>query len=947
MPSSSFRWTLGRLGALALGGALFVPGADLTAQPQETRPDQPPHFAISGARIVTVSGQTIPRGTVVVDNGVIQAVGSDVQVPPEAWVVDGEGLTVYPGLIDAFSTLGHPSRRAAAQPRFAATGGGPPAEAGNGGDHSWGPEDRPGTFTWLSAADELDEGDERIASWRKAGFTSAVTTLEGGLVTGDATLINLAGERGREMVVKTPVAIRLNLQSREFSGYPGSLMGVFAYFKQLWMDARHYDQVWTAYRRDPRGKVRPEYDRALEPLRAVGERGTVLFPASGRTDVERAVSLSGGMGTTPVVYGVQRGYEAADVLREAGISALVNLEWPTAPRDADPEQDPDLFTLRVRDRAPTTPAELARAGVRFAFYTGGMRDAGEAHAAVKRALDLGLSQDAAVRALTLSTAEIFGVEDRLGSIERGKIANLLVTEGELFQPETKVKMVFVDGRRFEPLASPEPARTAEGDAREAEQGEQGEQGEEGEQGRGERRAGGRAPAPAGPPVPMSADRGPYREDRVTLIRNATVMTASRGTLRNTDVLVRDGKIVRIDSGIEAPSDATVVDATGMYVTPGIIDAHSHIAADAINEGSVAVSAMVGIKDVLDPEDVSIYRALAGGVTSINLLHGSANPIGGRNAVLKMRWGADAADLIFEGAPEGIKFALGENTKRDRNPDRYPGTRMGVQDVIRQAFLDAQAYMQAQEEYERRRAAGDRGAVPPREDLKLETLAEILRGERLVHAHSYRSDEILQLIRLAEEFGFRIATFQHVLEGYKVADEIAAHGAGASTFSDWWAYKVEAYDAIPYNAALMTERGVVVSINSDSGEEMRHLNQEAAKTMKWGGLSEEEALRLVTLNPARQLRVEDRVGSIDVGKDADLVIFQGHPLSMEGQVQKTYVDGKLYFDIELDRARQESMEAEKKQLLEKHAPSTGRPRVVTDSDRPIAAPRNDGGKKDGR
>ncbi|MGH7482834.1 MAG: amidohydrolase family protein, partial [Longimicrobiales bacterium] len=304
------------------------------------------------------------------------------------------------------------------------------------------------------------------------------------------------------------------------------------------------------------------------------------------------------------------------------------------------------------------------------------------------------------------------------------------------------------------------------------------------------------------------------------------------------------------------------------------------------------------------------------VTSINLLHGSANPIGGKNAVLKLRWGADAEDLIFESAPPGIKFALGENTKRDRDPNRYPNTRMGVQDVIRQAFLEARAYMREWEEYERRRDENE-NAIPPRRDLKLETLAEILRGERLVHAHSYRADEILQLIRLAEEFGFRIATFQHVLEGYKVADEIAAHGAGASTFSDWWAYKVEAYDAIPYNAALMTERGVVVSINSDDDEEMRHLNQEAAKSMKWGGLSETEALRLVTLNPAIQLGVEDRVGSIEVGKDADLLVFDGHPLSMQGVVQQTYIDGQLYFDIEMDDVRQAALEREKAALMQKH------------------------------
>jgi imidazolonepropionase-like amidohydrolase len=367
----------------------------------------------------------------------------------------------------------------------------------------------------------------------------------------------------------------------------------------------------------------------------------------------------------------------------------------------------------------------------------------------------------------------------------------------------------------------------------------------------------------------------------------------------------------------------------MFVTPGIIDAHSHMAAEAINEGSVNSSAMVTIEDVIDPTDRGMYYALGGGVTSINILHGSANPIGGGNAVIKLLWGADADELLI-GATPGIKFALGENTKRDREPDRYPATRMGVQDVVRQAFLDATYYMEEWDAYE----AGERGGVAPRRDLEMESLMQILRGERWVHSHSYRADEILQLLRVAEEFGFTIRTFQHVLEGYKVADEMAAHGAGASTFSDWWAYKVEAYDAIPYNAALMTERGVLVSINSDSGEEIRHLNQEAAKAMKWGGMEEEPALRLVTLNPAIQLGIDDRTGSIEAGKDADLVIWDGHPLSMFSKAVQTYVNGKLYFDIELDAERQEAIQAEVDALVEKHGSSGSGGRGSTDR---IASP----------
>ena len=413
------------------------------------------------------------------------------------------------------------------------------------------------------------------------------------------------------------------------------------------------------------------------------------------------------------------------------------------------------------------------------------------------------------------------------------------------------------------------------------------------------------------------------QDQVTLIKNATVLTVTKGTIENGDVLIRNGKIAAVGKNLKPPAGATVIDGTGMYLLPGIIDCHSHIAVDGgVNEGSIAVSSMVGIEDVIDPEDIDIYRDLAGGVTTANVLHGSANPIGGLNAVIKLRWGQDARGLLFEGAKPGIKFALGENPKRSNFtpppgvPQRYPATRMGVMDVIREAFIDAREYRQKWQDYQKRVAAGEKNLLAPRRDLKLEPLVEILEGKRLVHAHCYRADEILQLIRLAEEFGFKIATFQHVLEGYKVAKEIAAHGAGASTFSDWWAYKVEAYDAIPYNAALMTQKGVVVSINSDSAEEARHLNQEAGKTVKFGGLTETEALKLVTLNPARQLQIADRVGSIEVGKDADLVLYDKHPLSVFSVPQKVLIDGQVYFDRQQDIARRAEIEKEKKALAEK-------------------------------
>ena len=400
-------------------------------------------------------------------------------------------------------------------------------------------------------------------------------------------------------------------------------------------------------------------------------------------------------------------------------------------------------------------------------------------------------------------------------------------------------------------------------------------------------------------APALAQEAPKR---LALVGGTLLTAGPDGTLENATLLIQDGRIAAIGRDLKLPTDARVIDARGRFLTPGLIDAHSHTAIDGdVNECSNSVTAEVRIADVVNDKDVSIYRELAGGVTTINVLHGSCNAIGGQNAVLKLRWGRPPEELFFKGAPRGIKFALGENPKRANfrvpgRPPRYPGTRMGVEVVIREAFEQARAYRREWDEHGRK-AAASKGEkpIPPRRDLRLETLRDVLDGKVLVHAHCYRSDEILMLIRLAEEFGFKVRTFQHVLEGYKVASEIARHGAGASAFSDWWAYKLEAYDAIPYNAAIMAGHGVRVSLNSDSDELARRLYWEAAKAVKYGGVSEAEALKMVTLNPAWQLGVDERVGSLEVGKDADIAVFSAHPFAPDARVELTLVDGVVYFD----------------------------------------------------
>lgn len=392
--------------------------------------------------------------------------------------------------------------------------------------------------------------------------------------------------------------------------------------------------------------------------------------------------------------------------------------------------------------------------------------------------------------------------------------------------------------------------------------------------------------------------------RLVAITNATILTASHGTIEHGTILIRDGRIAEVGTSVRVPAGAQVIDGTGKFVMPGIIDSHSHTALETVNEGTNSITSEVRVEDVLREDNGAIYRELAGGVTSIQVYHGSANTIGGQSSLLKLRYGLPVDSLFFQGAPPGLKFALGENVKQSSQSQtpgrerRYPATRMGVEEVLRDAFTRARTYQREWQAYETARRALRRGQpepVPPRTDLQLQPLVEVLEGRRLAHVHGYRSDEMLMMMQVAHDFGFRVASFEHGLEGYKIANELAAAGTAVSTFADFWAYKLEAWDAIPENAALMAERGVTVAINSDDNERARRLYQEAAKTMHYGGASEEEALRMITLNAARLLGVADRTGSIDVGKDADLAIFNGHPFAPGSRVEKTLIDGRVFFD----------------------------------------------------
>ena len=679
-------------------------------------------------------------------------------------------------------------------------------------------------------------------------------------------------------------------------------------------------------------------------------------------------------------------------------SIILPINFPDVPSVQTLEEalQVSLTELRHWDEAPENPKRLHEAGIPIALTSATLKDQETFLTHVRRAVERGLSKDAALAALTIMPARLFGVDKQLGSLGVGKIANFIVTDGDLFDEKTKIRETWIDGKKYEvnPIPEVDPrggwivniADQPEADtilldlkgevdalkgtitkkkeakltkasfsnlrlsfsftgdslgypgvvrmtANVAAQSLIGN----GEWADGKtfvwsaKRTAPFTPEPdtskpktpemtSFPPVYPHGEFGrpdlPYLPDAV-VVKNATIWTCgSNGKIENGDLVVKKGKIVEVGKGLKIPSDALVIDGTGKHVTPGLIDAHSHMAGTGgLNEAGQAISAEVRIGDVIDSDDISIYRALAGGLTTAHVMHGSANPIGGQCQVIKMRWGMPPDGLKFKGAPPTIKFALGENVKQsnwgDRYTTRYPQTRMGVDQIMRDEFRAALDYEKAWKKFEK-----EGSGMPPRRDLELDAILEILRGRRFIHCHSYRQDEILMLIRVAEDFGFKVQVFQHILEGYKVADIMAKHGVGGSSFSDWWAYKFEVYDAIPYNGALMYEQGVVVSFNSDSDELARRMNLEAAKAVKYGGVPEQDALKFVTLNPAKQLKVDHRVGSIELGKDADFVVWSGNPLSTYSICEQTWIDGRKFFDVEEAHELYEQTQQQRAVLIQK-------------------------------
>jgi imidazolonepropionase-like amidohydrolase len=976
--------------SLRIAAALFATtvAAALVAAPRSVPTTQA--HALVGGLVIVSPGRELPGATIVIRDGIIEAVGTSVAIPPDARRWDVSGMVLWPGLVDAH--LGLSRFNGLAGPKTADGSDAPaaaPAPTVLQARRSAAGSENPLVHPEVRVADLLAPDAKAIEAMLSQGFAAACVVPDRGILRGRDAVVSLRPGTPGELIVAEGQDLHAAFEARD-SGYPDSVMGSTAVLRQSMLDGDWYRRARAA---TAKGPTRIDEDAALEAVASflsqpARSRGRIAVACKDVLDCLRAGALASEFGLPLRLKGAGDEYRRLADVSALGSSIILPVAYPGAPGAVDEAEwgEVSIEQLRHFDRAPNNARWLAEAGVEVSLSTDGLENPKDFTARVRRSIEAGLAPDLALAMTTIHPARLLGLSDRLGTIEKGRLANVVVARGRPFGKATEVRDVWVDGRRHVVSREPQgplgewkgtitdggtthrgklslsvkggaftwdPAEGVKDDKAEQKKASasnvvvdadhvtfelagtpleregtlklagsvdrssfsastgdravaiQAERFYDSDPGAAEKRT------PAGPPPAVG---GALSSSADVLFVNATAWTCGpMGIATNADILVRGGRIAAIGTGLTRPAGIPVVDCAGRHVTPGLLDAHNHSAiVGGVNEGTNSCTAEVRIGDVVNSETIDIYRQLAGGTTTVNLLHGSANCMGGQSQVIKLRWGAAPEALKFSEAKPAIKFALGENVKQsnwgEKYTTRYPQTRMGVEQFMREKFSQARDWGVAAS------ARARPGGLPPRRDLQLETLAEILRGERSVHCHSYRQDEILMLMRVAEDFGFRIGTFQHILEGYKVADEMAKHGVMASSFTDWWAYKFEVYDAIPHNPALMRDRGVIVSVNSDSTELARRMNLEAAKVAKWGNVPREEALHFVTINAARQLGVESVTGSLEPGKAADIVVWSGDPLSTATRVEKTYVDGLLYFDRELDVAGRAALATERAGLI---------------------------------
>ncbi len=917
--------------------------------------------AFKNATIYVTPTQILKKATLVIKDGRVVSVGKRVDIPNGAKIVDASGKTIYPSFIDIYSDFGvkkpSRSRSGSRSPQYDASRKG----------YYWNDHIRPETNALNSFKFDTKKAKQLV----NAGFGVVNTHMNDGIVRGNGILVSLntaSNDAYRVLNKKSAQYLSFNKSVQSRQSYPTSRMGAMALLRQMYLDADWYasgnaknkDMSLEALNKNKNLTQIFDAGTHLDVVRAdkVGDEFGIQYTIVGNGhEYERIKEIKATNANLIVPINFRKAYDVSNPLLAEQIS---------------------INDMRRWNQEPSNLKVLANNGVNFALTTHDLKSVNSFHKNLQKALKYGFDKTKALQALTTVPASILG-ESSVGNLNVGSYANFLITNGDIFDKSTTLYENWVQGDQHIVTDMSIADITGKYSfSINGESYELTVSGKAGKQ-KGALKVGGKkikskfsfindwvnltindsgnftrivaqanesgmtgklynndgdssswSASKSSLDKPKSKKKGKMADNtpsvmpvsfpnlglgnfnqpkqETIIIKNTTVWTSEAdGVLQNTDVLLKDGKIAKIGKNI-SDRRARIINGEGKHLTAGIVDEHSHIATSAVNESGHNSTAEVTIEDVVNPDDINIYRNLAGGVTSIQILHGSANPIGGRSAIIKLKWGENADALIYKDTPKFIKFALGENVKQsnwgDNATTRFPQTRMGTEQVFVDYFTRAVKY-----------DALKKSGKPYRKDIELETLSEIINKERFISCHSYVQSEINMLIKVAESFNFNINTFTHILEGYKVAKKMKEHGVGGSTFSDWWAYKYEVNDAIPFNAAIMHEAGVTVAINSDDREMSRRLNQEAAKTIKYGGVSELEAWKMVTINPAKLLHIDNKVGSIKVGKDADVVLWSNHPMSIYSKAEKTIIEGKVYFDIDEDKKKRLAIQKEKAKLIQ--------------------------------
>jgi imidazolonepropionase-like amidohydrolase len=939
-------------------------------------------YGLKNARVIVDYQTTLENTDILISNGRIEAIGTNLTFPKGTIIYDLTGKTVYPSFVDAYAgNYGIKVQTAAADANPYAAFMNPP-QTGRGGATAATPEARIADY-WndgINASYDISTEfipDTRVAGeYRQIGFGAVVAFKNDGIAKGTSALVSTGDGKANNVILKNKASANYSLsRSRSADSYPASQFGIIALLRQVNYDAQWYKQLPSGY----------FHDEGIEAYTA-NLSLPQIFEVTNKLEIPRADKIGKEFGISYIIKGGGDEYQTLNDIRKSGNKLIIPINFPEAPDVKDPYDAASVTytALKHYELAPSNPAKVAGAGLTFAITSSDLRTRTTFLTNLRKAIKYGLPETEALKALTFTPASMIGAIDLVGAIKKNMIANLLITSGNIFSDDCVIYENWVQGTpyRFADLRIKDlrgaydlnvdtaifklvlsgtfdkPAikltldtTTVRGatftqekdivsitfDRSRVRYRLSGYLAGKDLEGKGQMDNGkwfswkaaytGVAPATEVRPrrqtpipepgkviYPFTAygrTELPKQED--VLFKNATVWTSEKeGKLLNNDVLVQKGKIVKIGKNLTAPEGVRTIDATGMHLTPGIIDEHSHLALDATNEMGQAITSEVRAGDVVDPEDQTIYRQLAGGVTLSHTLHGSANPIGGQSVLIKERWGHNAEELKVENQVGFLKHALGENVKRSTS--RYPNTRMGVEQIIRDAYQRAVDYNAEWKTWNALKPADRIGKIPPRRDLELDAIVDVLEKRSFIVCHTYEQSEGTMIMNLAKDFGVKVNSLIHFNEGYKIADQIVEHGANASVFSDWWDYKYEVYEGTAYNASLLVSQGVLTCIHSDDAEMGRRLNQEAAKVMKYGGISETDALKLVTINPATILHLADRTGSIKAGKDADLVLWTDNPLSIYARASKTMVDGTFYFDEEEDAKMKEQIDNERNRII---------------------------------